>query len=86
MLPRLCEWVCGFVGCLIAISVVESRAVIPAQVADSLLLVYSAGAEVDPQGQLCLDCCFSQGLPATLHTVQVSTDTSYSKLFTHAQV
>ena len=54
---------------------------IPSQVADSLLLVHSAGAEVDPQGQLCLDCCFSQGLPATLHAIQVSAPTWNRKLF-----
>ena len=42
------------------------------QVADTLLLVYSAGEEVEPSRQLCLDCCCAQGLPATCHTTLVS--------------
>ena len=42
------------------------------QVADTLLLVYSTGEDVHPLRQLCLDCCCAQGLPATCHTVLVS--------------
>ena len=47
------------------------------QVADTLLLVHHAGTGVDSLGQVCLDACCSQGLPATLHVIHVSPDSLY---------
>lgn len=41
------------------------------QVADSILLVHNAAEKLDLFGELCLDCITAQGLPSTVHAVQV---------------
>ena len=41
------------------------------QLADTLLLVYAAGVREGEREQLALHCCYSQGLPATFHVIQV---------------
>lgn len=40
--------------------------------ADTLMFVYKAGVLPDHYAQLCLESCTAQGLPATMHVVQVS--------------
>ena len=40
--------------------------------ADTLMFVYKAGVVMDEYAQLCLESCCGQGLPATMHVVQVS--------------
>lgn len=41
------------------------------QVADTILLVHKAGEDISEQGSFILDCLMAQGLPTTLHLVQV---------------
>ena len=42
------------------------------QVADTLLLAYDAEGVEGDREKLALQCCFSQGLPATCHVIQVT--------------
>ena len=42
------------------------------QIADTLLLVYGAGEKGGEREALALHCCYSQGLPATCHAIQVT--------------
>ena len=41
------------------------------QLADTLLLVHAAGEREGERERLALHCCYSQGLPATFHVIQV---------------